>query len=153
MNKTTSTMINIITAFKTKEFGHHYWYTLFTMILGGSFPQKVDFKNNEHKKIIKYYKYTLEGLIYTLPCSICRKSYIDFYKKYNINKFLGSKAKLAYWLYLIRDLVNKKLINQETKLIKQGKLKDYITKPSPSFKDVISHYYKTRAMSCKSTCS
>lgn len=153
MNKSTSNIVNSISAFKTKEFGKHYWYTLFTMILGGSFPQKVDLKNNEHKKIIKYYKYTLEGLMYTLPCSICRKSYINFYKKYDINKFLVSKIKLAYWLYLIKDLVNKKLIEQETELIKQGKLKEYITKPSPPFKNVIYHYYKSRANSCKLTCS
>lgn len=133
---------NEIKAFKTKDFGEKYWYVLFTMVLGGTFPLKVDLNNKKHKEIIKYYKYTIKGLIYTLPCSICRESYNKFYYKNNINNFLTSKIKLAYWLYLLKDMVNKKLIKQE---LESGKVQ---TKTSPSFKEVLQKYYNIKASGC-----
>lgn len=144
----TLNKINNIKAFKTKEFGPCYWYVLFTMILGGSFPNKVNLNDNEHKKIVKYYKNTFIGLMYTLPCSLCRESYKQFLKINDINKFLTSKYKLAYWLYLMRDLVNKKLISQEQELISQGITPVFITSPSPSFNTVINQYYKKKANKC-----
>ena len=144
--------INNIKAFKTKEFGPSYWYVLFTMVLGGSFPHKVNLNDKNHKKIVKYYKNTFIGLMYTLPCSLCRESYKSFLKINNIDKYLTSKYKLVYWLYLMRDLVNKKLISQEKDLISQGIKPLCITPSSPSFETVINQYYKKKANKCSIKC-
>ncbi len=143
----SSKLSNEIYAFKTIDFGPKYWYVLFTMILG-SYPNKIESSNKQHKVIKKYFKYTFKGLMYTLPCSICRNSYKKFYKVNNINNYLDSKIKLAKWLYLLKDMVNKKLINQEKELLKQGKISNCKTSPSPPFNEVIKMYYLQRAGVC-----
>ncbi len=136
-------LANDISAFKSKEFGSKYWYVLFTMVLG-VYPNKLDKNNSHHIKLRKIFKYLLYNLKYTLPCSICRMSYSKFYSELDINKYLDSKIRLAYWLYLLKDKVNNKLIKQE-RIIK--KLSDK-TKPSPSFYSVIKCYYSLKANTC-----
>lgn len=136
-----------IFAFKTKDFGQKYWYVLFTMILG-SYPNKFDTKDKNHMVIKKYFKYTLKGLMVTIPCSICRNSYKKFYKVNNIDDFMDSKIKLAKWLYMIKDMVNKKLIKQEKEVTKNNVKSNFKTKPSPSFENVIKYYYSQRAGVC-----
>ena len=121
-------LANDITAFKSKEFGSKYWYVLFTMVLG-VYPNKIDESNSHHKKLRKIFKYLLFNLRYTLPCSICRISYSKFYSELDINKYLNSKIRLAYWLYLLKDKVNNKLIKQE-RILKKTVDK---TKQSPYF--------------------
>jgi hypothetical protein len=141
--------INNISAFKTKLFGPKYWYTLFTMVLG-AYPVKIDSLNKEHLVVKKYFKSMLYGLRYTLPCSICRNSYASFYEQLNINKFLSSRYRLTYWLYLMKDKVNRKLLTQEREIKKSHTKVLFKTKPTPSFLAVVKHYYKERAMSCNS---
>jgi hypothetical protein len=75
----------------------------------GSYPVKLDKKNPEHLKIKKAFINTLYGLRYTMPCSICRNSYKDFWKVNNIEKYTGSRKRLMYWLYLMKNMVNLKL--------------------------------------------
>jgi len=127
-----------IKAFKSKEFGTKYWYVLFTMILG-AYPNKLDNKNKEHLKIRKAFKSMMFNLRYTLPCSICRKSYIIFYRENKIENYLESKVKLAYWLYLLKDKVNRKLMKQSGVKLKNT---------SPPFIKVIKDYYLQKANTC-----
>lgn len=147
MNTNAKKLANDIKAFKTKDFGPCYWYVLFTMILG-AYPNKIDTQNKEHKKIQKYFKHTFYGLRYTLPCSICRNSYYKFYKENDISNYMSSKLKLCYWLYLLKDKVNKKLLAQEKEIEKNGAKLPFKTKESPSFEEVIKCYYLKRANSC-----
>lgn len=147
MNNNAKKLANDIKAFKTKDFGPCYWYVLFTMILG-AYPNKIDPNNKEHKKIQKYFKYTFYGLRYTLPCSICRESYYKFYKQNDISEYMSSKVKLCYWLYLLKDKVNKKLLAQENEIEKNGVKLPFKTQPSPSFEEIIKCYYNKRANSC-----
>ena len=128
---------------KTKVWGPKLWDSLFMMILG-SYPVKINKDNKEHKKTVKVFKTTLLGLGYSLPCSFCRNSFREFSKMVKIDKYLSGRIELARWLYLIKDLVNKKLIEQE-KNVKNCKK----TIPSPAFLDVLNKYEKCRARCSK----
>lgn len=146
------------------------WKFLFTSILG-AYPVTIDTETNiEHINIKNGFKAMFFNLKYTLPCVYCRESYSGFYDKINIDNFLSGRIKLMYWLYLIKDQVNKKLIKQEkeeyntckkdlktqfyTKKINQEQYYDKIietklkirkTKQSPPFREVLEMFEKCRA--------
>jgi len=157
----------------TKHFGPQAWGFLFTSILG-HYPVKIVKKNKEHKKIVLAYYYMLTNLHITLPCIFCRKSFKQFLKQLPIKPFLNGRIELFYWLYLMKDKVNKKLIKQEKKLYQSEKtklkklyfaqkiskkmyleqkdnLKNNIFKtiPTPPFEDVLKQYEKIRATCIK----
>lgn len=159
----------------TKHWGPSGWYFLFSCIMG-AYPVKIDNKNMEHIVIKKQFKNMIGSLRYTMPCIFCRNSFCGFYKELPIDNFLCGRIELMYWLYLIRDRVNQKLIMQETeqleneksrlnkelksnkitrqemnKRLKQYKSKVCITKPSPSFKEVLDKYEDIRAKCSKKT--
>ena len=50
---------------------------------------------------------------YTLPCVFCLESYRRFYKELDIEQYSGSRIDMLEWVYLMKDMVNKKLIAQE----------------------------------------
>ena len=145
---------------QTTKWGPSAWDTFF--IFSRNYPDKLNEKNKEHLLIKKSTKQFYASLIYILPCKYCRESFKGFFKTIPIDEYLGCKDDLTYWLYLVKDLVNKKLINQEQKLFQEKlsklllktddkkqieKLKKevFFTKPTPSFESVIEHYDKFRA--------
>ena len=163
----------------TKKWGPSGWYFLFSCILG-TYPIKIDNDNKEHIIIKKHFKNMIQSLQYTMPCIFCRKSFKQFYKELPIDSFLIGRFEFAYWLYLIRDKVNQKLIKQENEhyLNEKNKLKsayysrkltkkDYynqlenikkniiITKKSPPFEDILQKYETIRSQCNKKikTCS
>lgn len=157
----------------TKHFGPQAWGFLFTSILG-RYPKKIDKHNKEHVQIARAYYQLLTNLKTTLPCVYCRNSYIKFLEELPIKPFLKGRIELFYWLYLMKDKVNKKLIKQEKALYKKKKnnmislykkqqiskdeykkklrkLKRQIFKtvPTPPFQDVLNQYEKLRATCTK----
>lgn len=83
-------------------------------------------------------KQRIKNLFYILgdnyPCAYCRDSYKIFIEEIKIDKFYDSRYGVVLWLYLIHDLVNKKL-----------------GKKSIPFKEVVSKYEKQRAGASKHT--
>lgn len=151
--KTLEHKVNSIHAISTKKFGPPLWKSLFFMILG-SYPSQINIQNKEHIKIKKAFINTFYYLRYTLPCSFCRNSYKQFYKELPIEPYTDSKVSMLYWLYLLKDKVNKKLIKQEldfytelyTKYKNKKITKEVYTKtskscfktiPSPPFEEVL----------------
>jgi hypothetical protein len=143
----------------TKFWGPAAWRFLFSSVMGG-YPPILDKRKKEHKKIEKEYISMFRSLRYTLACGFCRTSYTQFIKELPITDFTGSRIEMMYWLYLVRDRVNKKLINQEIEEYKKAvdKLKNptkselkrlkreiLITEPSPSFKSVLNFYESHRS--------
>jgi hypothetical protein len=129
---------NNLNGMNTKFWGPNLWNFLFTSILG-SYPVCV--KTKYHKEIRNQYLRMIYALQYTLPCKFCRKSFSKFIKYLNPKKFSKYRITMFYWLYLIKDLVNKKLLKQEKK-VKKLKFK---TKPTPPLKNVLEKYNKYRA--------
>jgi len=152
----------------TKHWGPSGWHFLFSCIIG-AYPVTLN-KSKEHKLIKKHFEQMFSNLAYTMPCIFCRESYKIFYNELPIQPFLKGRIELMFWLYLIRDKVNQKLIKQEKicykdekkKLKKQYKngiidksqyydsintFKEnlFITQPSPSFKEVLDKYENIRA--------
>lgn len=115
-----------------KVWGPPAWQTFF--LFSANYPEKIDYSNKEHIKLMKSTKQFYKSLIHILPCSYCRKSYKIYFKENNIDDYLSGKNKLIEWLYILKDKVNKKLIQQEL----QSKIK--FTKPSPSLKSIIKIY-------------
>ena len=166
----------------TTKWGPAGWTFLFSCIMGG-YPVVLDTSNEEHRLIKKHFKNLLESLSFVLPCIFCRESYKKFYKELPIQKFMSSRVELMYWLYLIKDKVNKKLIKQENECynnekkrlkeiyskskktkqdkaiyysnVKKFKQKTFITKQSPPFETVLEHYESFRAVCSKTakTCA
>jgi Erv1 / Alr family len=156
---------------KTSFWGPHAWAFLFSSI-AGSFPVKVDTANASHRKIVKSFQCIFDSLEYTLPCIYCRQSYGKFIKEVPIENYTSSRRQMMYWLYLIHDKVNKKLILQEKECVKSEskrlqasgmspdrlkgaikkiKQKTLLTKPSPPFEKVQLMYEKQRAGCSKQT--
>jgi hypothetical protein len=159
----------------TSQWGPPAWVFLFASI-HGAYPPKIDPKNKDHVQIQKSFKQMLHGLQFTMPCIFCRNSYKDFIKQLPIEPFLKGRIELMFWLYTIRDKVNKKLITQEReafnklkkalkleyhqggvskeeyyKMVEDGRKKHQITKESPSFVSVLQRYEKTRSKCSKET--
>jgi hypothetical protein len=149
----------------TRSWGPSAWDFLFSSIMG-AYPYKLNDKDKQHREIKRYFKSMFTGLKYTLPCSACRDSYSYFLKKIPVEPFLIGRIELMYWLYMIKDNVNKKLIAQELQMYlteykklsnknldknkmesENNKLKQKIlyTKPSPPFTQVLEKYEKLRA--------
>jgi hypothetical protein len=122
----------------TKEWGPRMWYAMF--VVASNYPLEIDNKNKAHVFKMKKHKEFFENFQYILPCKYCRRSYKEFIKELPIKKFLISRTGLMYWVYLIKDKVNKKLIQQEK--MNPGKFK---TTPSPPFEQVCKFYESIRA--------
>lgn len=146
----------------TKVFGPKLWDSLFTMVLG-AYPPELNPRIPGHLKIKTAFINTLKSLQYTLPCSFCRASYRIFYKELPIEPFTKTRIGMMYWLYLLKDKVNKKLIKQELEYLntlhleyKSGKInkekyltlsnKCFSTVPSPPFIEVLQKYEVNRAI-------
>jgi hypothetical protein len=140
----------------------------------GAYPVRIDPKNESHKRIKRHFKNMIMSLAYTMPCSFCRESFQGFSIELPIDSFMTGRIKLVYWLYLIKDKVNKKLMNQEKhcynnekkllkKSVREGTLSEqnyytqldafksdtFITQPSPTFKNVLEKYESIRAVCSK----
>jgi hypothetical protein len=164
---------NSTSGMATKIWGPVAWKFLFISILG-RYPVKIDKKNKEHLVIQKEFKHLLTSLQHVLPCVFCRNSFKDFLKIIPIKNYLGSRVELMFWLYSMKDLVNKKLINQELKcyinekrMLKKNanniteynnqkqllKQKTFITKQTPHFKQVLDYFESFRATCSKKSLS
>ena len=154
----------------TRHWGPAAWSFLFTSIMS-RYPFKYDKKNDEHRIVKSHFKSLLTGLKVVMPCVYCRNSFKVFLKELPIEPFLVGRMELMYWLYLMKDKVNTKLINQEkqcyidekkrlkqlfyTKSISEQeyyaqilkfKNENFVTVSSPPFKDVLDTYEKIRAV-------
>jgi hypothetical protein len=129
----------------TKVWGPPMWKSLFT--IASNYPLKIDKNNRLHVCKKRYYKNFFTSLKNILPCKYCRISYKKFLKELPITPFLESRTQIMYWLYLIKDKVNKKLIVQE----KINGTKIFKTKPSPPFEEVCKYYEKFRAKCSQKT--
>lgn len=167
------TKYHSMSGMNTRFWGPSGWRFFFTSILGG-YPVKINVKNSHHLKTRYHYKKMLTSLGYTMPCIFCRESFQQFILDININKYLGGRIELMYWLYLIKNKVNEKLIKQEKKcynkekkrlkkmhndgiiseteyykLVKRFKVENSYTNPTPSFKSVLDEYERQRAVCSK----
>jgi hypothetical protein len=152
----------------TSKWGPSGWNFLFSCIMG-AYPIKLS-KSKEHQQIKKHFEQLFLNLAYVMPCIFCRESYKLFYKELPIKPFLKGRIELMFWLYLIKDKVNQKLINQEKKCyndekkrlkkqfkkgiinqeqyykkIQNFKKNTFVTLPSPPFKQVLDKYENLRA--------
>ena len=148
--------------FEPLNFNPKFWDTLFIMIIG-AYPPTINYNKQEHLNIEKGFISTMSNLRYTLPCSFCRESYKKFYNQLPIKQFSQGRITMMYWLYLMKDLVNKKLITQEldylTDLHKNYRTNKiniikytskskgcFTTSPSPKFMEVLEKYSALRAI-------
>jgi hypothetical protein len=161
---------NSTAGLSTKHWGPSGWHFLFSCIMGG-FPPIIVPNNKQHIKIKKHFKNMFHSLAFTMPCIFCRESYKKFLKQLPIDPFLSDRIQLMKWLYLIRDKVNQKLINQENECyktekrllqkkyyskqitkpeyhasIEKIKSEIFITKMSPDFIEVLQKYESIRAV-------
>lgn len=144
----------------TKHWGPAYWVFLFTSVMG-SYPVKVDWDNNDHVIISKEFKNTITSLVYILPCIFCRESFNTYISELPIEPYLVGRIELMFWLYLIKNKVNTKLIRQERKaLIKAMEemseldfeecvKNSFYTTKTPPFEEVLDHYESLRAVCSK----
>ena len=149
--------------------GKACWTFLFCSVMG-RYPIKIDNNNLLHLELKKDFKALLYSLSNIMPCIFCRDSFVIFLKKFPIERYLAGRIELMYWLYIIKDQVNKKLINQENLIYQQKKIKitnlfntgiitkkqqkylknkckkqTFSTIKSPSFMHVLNYYEKYRA--------
>jgi hypothetical protein len=154
----------------THHWGPAAWKFLFTSIMG-RYPTKIDTKNSEHIIIKNSFKNMLTTLQIVMPCIYCRDSFKKFLIDLPIEPHLIGRIELMYWLYLMKDKVNKKLISQETscytdeksklkalfytggitedeyyKRIHAFKEETFNTITSPPFKEVLDQYESLRAV-------
>lgn len=152
----------------TKFFGPKLWDGLFISILG-RYPIKVISK--EDFEIKQAFKSMLTNLSTIMPCIFCRNSFKGFLEELPIEDYLIGRIELMYWLYLIKDKVNQKLICQENKCYNDEKIKlknmyynkeitegeyykkveefkseNFETIPTPPFQEILDKYEAQRAV-------
>lgn len=144
----------------TQEWGPSLWN--YTFMMCRNYPEVLDNNNKEHKRIRKSTIAFYRSFPDILPCKYCRASFKIFIKELPIENYLEGRDNLTYWLYLIKDKVNNKLINQERKSFQEEvealdpkkitvkKINDikkriFVTVPTPPFCDVVDHYEQFRA--------
>ena len=125
---------------QTNAWGPSGWNFLFC--IAANYPVKIIPGNKEHLKIKKHYIQFFKMIKDISPCRYCRQSYKQFISELRIEPYTGTRRKMLYWLYLIKDKVNKKLLEQEAKSDYTGKFR---TKKSPPFEQVCKRYEKFRA--------
>jgi hypothetical protein len=86
---------------QANEWGPPAWKFLHMVSFG--YPQDPDNDTKDN------YRQLFSILRYTLPCSHCRKSYTEIYKYICIDQYLDSREGLTFWLFIIHNLVNRKL--------------------------------------------
>jgi hypothetical protein len=86
---------------QANEWGPSAWKFLHTVTF--AYPQDPD----EETK--KNYKDLFSNLRYTLPCSFCRSYFTQIYKYISIDPYLDSREGLTWWLFVVHNLVNRKL--------------------------------------------
>ena len=57
----------------------------------------------------KYFKELFGALRFTLPCPHCRVSFTELFKFMDIDPYLDTRDGLVFWLFMIHNVVNKKL--------------------------------------------
>lgn len=116
------------TAVRTHVWGPPTWFFLHSMAM--AYPKKIKNDNHEHIRIRNSMYSFLSNLGNILPCNLCSVSYNGYIKEpsFEISKYLDSRAKLCYFIYLVHQRVNEKL----------GVPQCY----RPSFKKVIKKYGK-----------
>lgn len=163
----------------TRHWGKWCWNFLFTSIMG-TYPRKIDSSNAQHIIVRNAFKTMLTSLSLVMPCVFCRESFKGFMKELPIDEYLIGRIELMYWLYLMKDKVNKKLVCQEQKCyndekkklksmfykkqiteteyynhIKKAKKDIFVTVETPPFKEILNKYENLRAACSKKakTCS
>jgi hypothetical protein len=86
---------------QTDVWGSYEWISMSFKVFGSP----VDF-TPEHK--IKY-KQFFEMNTSVLPCEMCRTSFSTIMKYVDIDKFLDGRYSLCYWLFVVHNVVNRKL--------------------------------------------
>lgn len=154
----------------TKHWGPAYWMFMFTSVMG-RYPVKIDWMNMDDVFIANQFKNTFYSMVTLLPCVFCRESLNFFISELPIDEYLVGRIEMMYWIYLIKDKVNKKLIRQETIMMKKQKeeisktfypgsteyvqaMKNCIensfkTVPTPNFQQVLDQYESLRAVCSK----
>jgi hypothetical protein len=161
---------NNTSGMSTKHWGPAAWNFLFISIMG-RYPINIDLDNSEHIIIKNSFKNMLINLQIVMPCVFCRESFKTFLLELPIEPYLIGRIELMYWLYLMKDKVNKKLIGQENKCYNDEKIKlkqmfynqeitqeeyynsvsafkeeTFNTIPSPPFKEILDKYESLRAV-------
>lgn len=153
----------------TKFWGPPLWKALDAKAF--NYPVKINPRSKKHQALKKRYKQEFELQQYTLPCKYCRKSYTKFLRELPIDDFLSSRKDLTYWLYLIHDKVNQKLLLQEKKALEEryadikkkkeltqaqknrlrakARREILYTKPSPSYESYCKRMEQHRAKCAK----
>ena len=151
----------------TRFWGPRLWDGLFVSILG-RYPIRIN--TSDDLEIKQTFKTMLTNLSIIMPCIFCRNSFKGFLEELPIEPYLIGRIELMYWLYQMKDKVNKKLICQEGKCYNEekGKLKamvytkeisekeyykkvkefkndNYVTIDTPSFQEVLDKYEAQRA--------
>lgn len=106
----------------TKHWGPAAWSFLFTSIMG-SYPTRIDETNINDMNIKTAFKDMLTNMSFIMPCIFCKNSFKTFIEELPIDDYLIGRIELMYWLYLMKDKVNKKLIYQENQCYNDEKKK------------------------------
>lgn len=86
---------------QANEWGPSAWKFLHTITF--AYPQNPDDETKTHHKDL------FSNLRYILPCSFCRSYYSHLFKYIQIDPYLESRDGLTWWLFIIHNLVNRKL--------------------------------------------
>ena len=107
---------------KTKIWGPKCWFYLHSVTMGYPFKEPSKQKQNEYRQFFKF-------VGKTLPCGLCRTSYEQFIKKKPFSStVMKNRKSLVNHLFIIHNLVNKKLKCKQLERSKFNKMYNYYDK-------------------------
>ena len=151
---------------RTTSWGGPLWHASFCMAIN------YDHHPSPHKDQLYLDYFDLLGQM--LPCLFCRQYYEQCKLVLPLQDYLNNpllEQPVMYWLYNLKDLVNKKLMRQEAECYsnvvrkidddvtlstrakaarkQEMKYKIFYTTPSPPFEDVLA-FYQSLTSTCES---
>lgn len=172
-NNINYTLYEGTSGMSTKHWGPSAWNFLFISIMG-RYPFKLDVNKEDDIMVRDAFKSMLTSLEVVMPCIFCRESFKEFLKELPIDPYLVGRIELMYWLYQMKDKVNKKLLKQENqcyndekkrlkvlyysnqisdqdyyKQVREFKQETFQTIPTPPFKEILDKYESLRAVCSK----
>jgi len=86
---------------QTNKWGPSAWNFLHSI----TFDYPLEPNDEDRKHYIKFFK----NMKNVLPCSLCRKSFSFFIRKFTIKNYVEDREGIVYWLFILHNLINLKL--------------------------------------------
>ncbi len=139
----TTQLINSRFGVKTKSWGPHFWKTMYFVAM--NYPVSEPSQQDR-----RHYKSFFTSIQFVLPCGLCLADFKKAMVEVPIDDYMDTRMDLLKWVWVMYDMVNRKLMNQEKERfnIERSKAEDLYANKRITKKQLEQRVYKLRQRIC-----